>query len=43
MDLEAQAELRTSAVTVISVQVKDPAKNSEYLSSGVGSDWKKSV
>lgn len=41
--LEAQAEVRTSAVTVISVQVKDPIKDSEYLYNRVGSDWIKRV
>lgn len=43
MDLEAQAEVITSAVTLISVQVKDPAKDSQTLYSRVGSDWIKRV
>lgn len=43
MDLEPQAEVRTSAVTVISVQVKDPTMDSRYLYSRVDSDWVKRV
>lgn len=43
MNLEAQAEVRMRAVTVVSVQVKDPTKNSETLYDRVGSDWVKTV
>lgn len=43
MDLEAQAEVRTSGLTVISVQVKDPTKDSGSLYDRVGADWVKTV
>ena len=43
MDLGGQAEVRTSAVTVISVQVKDPVEDSRSLYERVGSDWVKTV
>jgi len=43
MDLKAQAEVRTSALTVIPLQVKDPTKDSGSLYDRVGSDWVKTV